>query len=88
MPGKFFVFRYKLRQKKPTLVGTYKYSGLPNESTALMRVLVDKKSKNAKSTGLQNVHNESRFLLVDKKCKVYQYEFVHVKYCIEQNIFT
>ena len=35
------------------------YSGLPNESTALMRVLVDKKSKNAKSTGLQNVPNES-----------------------------
>ena len=31
----------------------------PNESTALMRVLVDKKSKNAKSTGLQNVPNES-----------------------------
>ena len=54
--------------------------GLSNESTALMRVLVDKKSKNAKSTGLQNVHNESRFLLVDKKCKVYQYEFVHIKY--------
>ena len=35
------------------------YSGLPNESTALMRALVDKKSKNAKSTGLQNVPNES-----------------------------
>ena len=34
---------------------------LPNESTALMRVLVDKKSKNAtpKSTDLQNVPNES-----------------------------
>ena len=56
------------------------YSGLPNGSTALMRALVDKKSKNAKSTSLQNVHNESRFLLVDKKCKVYQYEFVRIKY--------
>ena len=36
-----------------------RYSGLPNESTALMRVLVDKKSENAKSTALQNVPNES-----------------------------
>ena len=35
------------------------YSGMPNESTALMRVLVDKKYKTAKSTGLQNVPNES-----------------------------
>ena len=35
------------------------YAGLPNGSTALMRALVDKKSKNAKSTGLQNVPNES-----------------------------
>ena len=41
------------------MVFVYKYSGLPNESTALMRVLVDKKSKNAKSSGLQNVPNES-----------------------------
>ena len=35
------------------------YSGLPNESTALMRVLLCKKSENAKSTALQNVPNKS-----------------------------
>ena len=36
-----------------------KYSGLPNESTTLMRLLVDKKSENSKSTALQNVPNKS-----------------------------
>ena len=35
------------------------YSGLPNESTALMRVLPCKKSKIAKSTALQNDPNKS-----------------------------
>ena len=35
------------------------YSGLPNESTALMRVLPCKKSEIAKSTAFQNDPNKS-----------------------------
>ena len=45
--------------KHVRLIAHPSYSGLPNESTALMRVLTCKKSEIAKSTAFQNDPNKS-----------------------------
>ena len=59
-----FLGERKSRERERELMGHCKtginpYSGLPNESTALMRVLPCKKSEIAKSTAFQNDPNKS-----------------------------